>query len=83
MSFDQGIWLSNASVAPGQVYNFTIDLKTKTCVREQADKASVEFPSVHPYRQGLSGTRYSFLMANDRGGQTIPYRDIVKVSGMW
>ena len=79
MTFDSKIWLSNTSVAPGRAFNYTINLSAKTCTRVQADRASVEFPSTHPYRHGLSGTRYSYFMANDRPGQNLPYRDIVKV----
>lgn len=80
MTFDNKIWLSNASVAPGVAFNFHIDLITKKCTRVQADRASVEFPSVHPYRHGMKGTRYNYCMASDRPGCNIPFRDIVKVT---
>jgi carotenoid cleavage dioxygenase-like enzyme len=79
MTFDKKIWLSNTSISPGRVYNFHIDLATRKCTRVQADRASVEFPNTHPYRHGVVGTRYNYLMASDRPGQNIPYRDIVKV----
>ncbi|XP_031554607.1 uncharacterized protein LOC116291575 [Actinia tenebrosa] len=78
MTFDHKIWLSNASVSPGRVYNFHIDLTSKKCTRVLADHASVEFPNTHPYRHGVLGTRFNYLMANDRPGQNLPYRDIVK-----
>ena len=52
MEFENEIWLSNASVAPGQVYSFKINLATGKCERsaEPEDPASVEFPTTHPYR---------------------------------
>ena len=52
MSFDKEIWLSNSSVAPGNVFGFELDLASGQCRRspEPADPASVEFPTVHPYR---------------------------------
>ena len=80
MDFDSELWLSNASVAPGHTTSFTIDLEKKTCKHSVMDKASVEFPTTHPYRNGVIGTRYNYLMANDRPGQNLPYRDVVKVS---
>ncbi|XP_001635106.2 apocarotenoid-15,15'-oxygenase [Nematostella vectensis] len=78
MSFDNEVWLSNTSVSPGRMYNFTIDLPGKTCTRVQADTASCEFPFSHPYRHGMPGTRYNYLMASARPGYNLPYRDIVK-----
>ena len=76
--------LSNASVAPGKVYGFTLHLDTRTCVSSKGpmDPASVEFPTTHPYRHGHTNTRYSYLMASDRGCN-VPYRDVVKVFIMW
>ena len=52
MEFENEIWLSNASVAPGQVFSFKINLATDKCERsaEPEDPASVEFPTTHPYR---------------------------------
>eukprot|EP00795_Rhopilema_esculentum_P003089 gene3089-1377_t len=82
MDFDSEVWLSNTSVAPGKVTNFVIDLNSKTCKHEIKDDASVEFPTSHPYRQGLSGTRYNYLMANDRPGENIPYRDVIKFDAL-
>ena len=81
MDFEAGIWLSNASVAPGRMRCFTLDLKERRChsSHEPADPSSVEFPTTHPYRHGHSNCRYSYLMASDRKGYNLPYRDIVKV----
>ena len=79
MSFDKKIWLSNASVSPGLAYKFTIDLATNRCTRSQVDRASVEFPTTHPYRNGITGTRFNYLMACDRPGCNLPFRDVVKV----
>ena len=52
MEFEDEIWLSNASVAPGQIYSFKIDLAANRCERSThpEDSASVEFPTTHPYR---------------------------------
>lgn len=80
MTFDSEIWLSNTSVSPGLAYKFTIDLDTKRCTRTQIDRASVEFPSTHPYRHGMRGTRYNYFMACDRPGFNLPYRDVVKLN---
>ena len=80
MTFDSKIWLSNSSVSPGLVYNYTIDLANEQCTRTQVDRASVEFPTTHPYRNGMKGTRFNYLMACDRPGFNLPYRDVVKVS---
>ena len=52
MEFENDIWLSNTSVAPGLVYSFKIDLSADKCERstQPEDPASVEFPTTHPYR---------------------------------
>ena len=83
MTFEKEIWLSNASVAPGNVWQFTLNLALGKCERSKrpVDPASVEFPTVHPYRHGLPNSRYSYLMASDRKGYNLPYRDVVKVCG--
>lgn len=81
MRFAKGMWLGNTDVAPGRMHRFTLDLGKRTCEGEIADRANVEFPTVHPYRHGLVGGRYSYLMASDREGQDLPYRDVVKVRG--
>lgn len=80
MTFENEIWLSNASVAPGNVFSFTLNLATSKCESSKGpvDPASVEFPTTHPYRHGVPNTRYSYLMASDRKGCNLPYRDVVK-----
>ena len=81
MTFEKEIWLSNSSVAPGNVYKFTLDFRSGKCTRspQPEDPASVEFPTVHPYRHGYPNARYSYLMASDRKEYNLPYRDVVKV----
>ena len=79
MDFDNEVWLSNTSVAPGCLRSFTINIEKKTCENAIVDEASVEFPTIHPYRNGMYGTKFNFLMANDRPDQNLPYRDVVKV----
>ena len=85
MTFEKEIWLSNASVAPGNMFTFMIDLDTQKCTRSEkpADPSSVEFPTVHPYRHGHPNSRYCYLMASDRKGHNLPYRDVVKVTMGW
>ena len=80
MTFDDEIALSNVSVSPGRLFKFHIDVKQLTCSQEMADLASVEFPTVHPFRHGLSTSRYNYLMASDRQGYNLPYRDVIKVT---
>lgn len=79
MTFDSKVWLSNTSVAPGRLYHFRINLTSGICERRLIDPSSAEFPCVHPYRHGHRGGRYAYLMASDRKGYNLPYRDIVKV----
>ena len=64
----------------GQIWNFKLDLAKRKCSTDgAADRASVEFPTAHPYRHGRKGSRYSYLMASDRNNRNLPYRDVVKV----
>ena len=79
MTFAGRIWLGSTDVAPGRMHTFKLDLDKRTCEGRMSDRASVEFPTVHPYRHGAVGSRYSYLMASDRKGQNLPYRDVVKV----
>lgn len=72
-------WLSNTSVSPGIVHHFEVNIANRKCVARKVDKASVEFPTTHPYRHGHNGGRFSYLMASDREGYNLPYRDVVKV----
>lgn len=78
MKFDREIVLSNASVSPGHLFKFVINIKNCVCSQELADPASVEFPTMHPFRHGLPSSRYNYLMASNRPGYNLPYRDIVK-----
>jgi len=77
MDFDQGIWLSNASVEPGVLFNFTLDLTNNTLARVRADLCSCEFPGMHPARAGKKW-RYAYLMASESPQKLIPYQEIVK-----
>ncbi|XP_057315890.1 apocarotenoid-15,15'-oxygenase-like isoform X2 [Hydractinia symbiolongicarpus] len=78
MTFAKGVWLSNTDVSPGLTFNYTLNLSTRKSSRTQIDSASAEFPSSHPYRNGQTGTKFIYLMANDRN-EMIPYRDLVKL----
>eukprot|EP01137_Pigoraptor_chileana_P002687 Opistho-2@41870 len=77
MEFQNKVWLSNAADAPGKLCKFVLDLDAKKCTRTKIDDASCEFPSVHPYRHGMP-CRYVWMMASDRKGANVPYRDIVR-----
>ncbi|KAF9970848.1 hypothetical protein BGZ73_006298 [Actinomortierella ambigua] len=71
MEFENKLTLSNASKAPGLWTSFEvrfnglkIDANTKPHVTQRIlHEASVEFPTIHPYRHGLP-TRYSYMMAS-------------------
>ncbi|KAF9360950.1 hypothetical protein BGX26_006944 [Mortierella sp. AD094] len=76
MEFENKIWLSNASKAPGLLTSFNVRFgDTKNATNNEIltkiphvhqtvlHPASVEFPAVHPYRHGLD-TRYTYLMAS-------------------
>ena len=72
--------VSGKIIGVGLVCSFKLDLDKKVCTSYGAvDRASVEFPTTHPYRHGMEGTRYSYLMASDRKNCNLPYRDVVKV----
>lgn len=45
---------------------------------KQLDTCCAEFPTTHPYRNGVRGTRYIYLMASNRT-EPLPFRDVVKV----
>lgn len=78
MKFDHKVWLSNATEEPGRLSSFVVDVEANTLTQKVVDGSSCEFPASHPYRHGLP-CRYNYLMASDREGHNIPYRDIVKV----
>ncbi|KAF9426192.1 hypothetical protein BGZ76_002869 [Entomortierella beljakovae] len=76
MEFENKIWLSNASKAPGLLTGFNVRFgDSNNASNNQAwikkphvnqtvlHAASVEFPTVHPYRHGLD-TRFTYLMAS-------------------
>ncbi|KAF9412389.1 hypothetical protein BGZ94_001046 [Podila epigama] len=74
MEFENKIWLSNASKAPGVMTSFKVrfgedserqdDQATAShVVQTVLHPASVEFPVVHPYRHGRN-TRYTYMMAS-------------------
>ncbi|ORX89145.1 carotenoid oxygenase [Basidiobolus meristosporus CBS 931.73] len=77
MNFDKGVFLSNYSVEPGVLSSFDIDLIDCKCTQRKAHVASVEFPSVHPYRHGIY-TRYSYCVASDDKQNPIPFTSILK-----
>ncbi|KAI1302179.1 hypothetical protein EDD11_005644 [Mortierella claussenii] len=72
MEFENKLWLSNASKAPGLLTEFKVRFDGSGGVSKKAaplvyqtviHPASVEFPAVHPYRHGLD-TRYTYMMAS-------------------
>ncbi|KAG0283132.1 hypothetical protein BGZ98_006448, partial [Dissophora globulifera] len=71
MAFENKIWLSNASKAPGLFTEFKVrfadaiaDTNKSPLVHQTVlHPASVEFPAVHPYRHGMD-TRYTYMMAS-------------------
>ena len=77
MDFIQRMWLGNTDVSPGHLFHVTLNFKQKTCQRKLIDGASSEFPTTHPYRHGVQGTRYVYLMANSRN--KLPYQEVIKV----
>lgn len=77
MAFTQEMWLSNIDVSPGMLFQVTLNLKEKSSKRVLVDDSSSEFPTTHPYRNGVTGTRYVYLMANKE--KKLPYQDVIKV----
>jgi len=73
----KGMFLSNNDVSPGQLNDVRINLKSKSCENLKIDRSSSEFPSTHPYRHGVTGTRYVYLMANDK--ERVPFTDVIKI----
>ena len=76
---ERDAFLSNAETAPGKLCHFTLKFGAeKTPVHQRVlDDSSCEFPTTHPYRNGMP-SRYSWMMANARGNG-LPFRDVVKV----
>jgi len=77
MSFDRGVWLSNTTVAPGQVFQYEIDLSANTIRRWRGDACSCEFPTVNYLLSGRK-YRYAYLMAAEAGKPYIPYQEVIK-----
>jgi all-trans-8'-apo-beta-carotenal 15,15'-oxygenase len=82
MHWDQKVWLSNTNSAPGFFCRYALkwpsnDGEPGRLSRNQIDDCSCEFPIVDTRYHGQR-QRYVYLMANDRPGQNLPYRDIVK-----
>jgi len=82
MEFDHKIWLSNTTVAPGNLRNFRLsfDQSNKSHQKTQVeivDPSTCEFPTGHPYRHGTK-TRYSYLMASDVPHAPLPFQEIIK-----
>ncbi|KAF8923594.1 carotenoid oxygenase [Dissophora ornata] len=67
MEFENKLWLSNASKAPGLLTGFKVRFENAAeaplVYQTVLHPASVEFPAVHPYRHGLN-TRYTYMMAS-------------------
>ena len=80
MEFAHRVWLSNFDISPGHMFNVTVDLtsKTSTCT-QLSNTTKAEFPASHPYRHGVAGTRFVYLMASERD-DALPFREVVKVS---
>jgi len=81
MKWDHSYWLSNASVAPGQLYSYTMNLTTQKLERTLVEESSCEFPSIHPGRNGEKW-RYSYLMAAAAPNPCIPYQEIIKYDNL-
>lgn len=81
MEYDHRVWLSNFTKAPGRLCVYTVDPgapgRKPSLARRQADRAACEFPGTNPWRHGAA-ERFVYLMANDRGEQRLPFRDVVK-----
>uniref|UniRef100_A0A7M5UU79 Uncharacterized protein n=1 Tax=Clytia hemisphaerica TaxID=252671 RepID=A0A7M5UU79_9CNID len=71
-------WLSNMDISPGYPFQFELDLETLKGTHKRIDTCCAEFPTSHPYRNGMKGTRYIYLMASDRK-EHLPFRDVVKI----
>jgi all-trans-8'-apo-beta-carotenal 15,15'-oxygenase len=82
MTWEHGVWLSNTTQAPGRLCRYTLTLPQSggdggALDRVQIDPSSCEFP-VADFRHHGSPQQRVYLMANDRPGQCLPYRDIVQ-----
>ncbi|TPX30226.1 hypothetical protein SmJEL517_g06167 [Synchytrium microbalum] len=77
MEYEKGLWLANATVQPGLLHEFSLDMKTNTCTQSVGDSSNSEFPSVHPYRHGQGG-RFVYMMSSTDPANPLPFVDLVK-----
>ncbi|KAI8810825.1 carotenoid oxygenase [Cladochytrium replicatum] len=78
MKFDQQLWLANATVQPGNLQDFTIDLSKGVCSTTIVDRSNSEFPVTHPYRHGFP-CRYTYIMATaGPDAPPLPYTNVLK-----
>jgi all-trans-8'-apo-beta-carotenal 15,15'-oxygenase len=67
-----------SSLAPGQLWRFTINPKAGTVERQLRESRSCEFPSLHPDRVGQP-YRYLFIGATDSATGNAPLQAILKL----
>ncbi len=77
MNFDQGLWLANASSAPGRFKELRLNLMDGSSKITDLGVDNAEFPTVHPFRHGQP-CRYTYLMATQNRAEPLPFHDIVK-----
>jgi carotenoid cleavage dioxygenase-like enzyme len=77
MDFENKVGLSNASVCPGRVIDFDLDLGQMQARHTKADDCNSEFPTIHT---GLNGKnwRFGYLMASTAANRGLPYMEVVK-----
>eukprot|EP00294_Goniomonas_avonlea_P001174 CAMPEP_0114555588 /NCGR_PEP_ID=MMETSP0114-20121206/8832_1 /TAXON_ID=31324 /ORGANISM="Goniomonas sp, Strain m" /LENGTH=520 /DNA_ID=CAMNT_0001740729 /DNA_START=18 /DNA_END=1580 /DNA_ORIENTATION=- len=78
MTFEKEVWLSNANEEPARMFEFKVDLTRDRAHCKQIDRASVEFPTIHPDLDGLP-CKNTYMMACDTEGQGLPYQHVVKL----
>lgn len=61
----------------GQLWRFTLNLRTKSVRHEVVEERSCEFPAIHPTHEGRS-YRYVYLSAADQPGPNAPHQAILK-----
>ncbi|ORY44294.1 carotenoid oxygenase [Rhizoclosmatium globosum] len=92
MEFENGVWLSNASVAPGFLMEHQLTFNSNSIppldptsypksVDRVVESSSSEFPVSHPGRHGLP-CRYLYLMSATDPNRRIPFTDIVKYDSL-
>ena len=81
MKWDHSYWLSNASVAPGQLYSYVMDLRNQKLERTLVEASSCEFPTTHPGKNGEKW-RFSYLMASETPNPFIPFQEIIKFDNL-